>query len=83
MISKAGLGITCAEVICLKMQVTVFSWTFCPFAKKAKQLLTEVGADFKAVELDQLPDGKALKAELGMVRPCAVVVGPHSFFCSG
>lgn len=47
--------------------VVVFSWTFCPFAKRAKGLLTEVGAQYTAVELDQLPDGKAIKAELGVL----------------
>lgn len=51
------------------LQVVVFSWTFCPFAKRAKGLLTELGARFHAVELDQLADGRALKAELGMVTP--------------
>ena len=45
----------------------VFSWTFCPFAKRAKGLLTELGATFTAVEMDQIADGKAIKAELGMV----------------
>ena len=39
----------------------------CPFAKRAKGLLRELGADFKAVEMDQMTDGKAIKAELGLV----------------
>ena len=46
------------------VQVVVYSWTFCPFAKRAKALLEELGARYKAVELDQVADGKALRAEL-------------------
>ncbi len=49
------------------LQVAVFSWTFCPFARKAKQLLTDLGADFTAIELDQREDGKAIRAELAKV----------------
>jgi glutaredoxin 3 len=45
-------------------KVVVFSWTFCPFAKRAKQLLTEMGVKFTAVELDQIEGGPALRAEL-------------------
>ncbi|KAK9829694.1 hypothetical protein WJX72_007403 [[Myrmecia] bisecta] len=44
--------------------VVVFSWTFCPFAQKAKGLLSQLGAQYAAVELDKVPDGKALRAEL-------------------
>lgn len=48
--------------------MVVFSWSGCPFCKKAKQLLTDVGAKYTALELDTLPDGKALRAELAQVR---------------
>lgn len=49
-------------------QVVVFSWRTCPFCVNAKKLLTEMGADFKAVELDQsTSEGKAIRAELGQV----------------
>jgi glutaredoxin 3 len=40
------------------------SWQNCPFCKKAKALLDSLGARYTAVELDTLPDGKALRAEL-------------------
>ncbi|KAK9839855.1 hypothetical protein WJX81_006437 [Elliptochloris bilobata] len=47
-------------------KVVVFSWTACPFCKKAKALLKDVGADFTAVELDLMgSEGSALRAELG------------------
>lgn len=41
----------------------------CPFCKNAKGLLADVGADFKALELDTLgQEGKAFRAELAEVR---------------
>lgn len=47
----------------------VFSWSGCPFCKNAKALLSDVGAQFTAVELDTLgAEGKAIRAELAMVR---------------
>jgi hypothetical protein len=50
------------------VQVVVFSWRSCPFCVKAKNLLTELGAEFEAFELDQsTPEGKAIRAELGQV----------------
>mmetsp|Transcript_10728 Transcript_10728/g.15139 ORF Transcript_10728/g.15139 Transcript_10728/m.15139 type:complete len:216 (-) Transcript_10728:38-685(-) len=43
----------------------VFSFSKCPFCIKAKKELTEMGADYTAVELDQLGDeGNQLRAEL-------------------
>ncbi|KAI3433356.1 hypothetical protein D9Q98_003174 [Chlorella vulgaris] len=44
--------------------VVVFSWSGCPFCKKAKALLDSEGAKYTALELDQMPDGKAIRAEL-------------------
>jgi glutaredoxin 3 len=34
--------------------VAVFSKSYCPYCKAAKQLLSEQGAKFYAVELDQV-----------------------------
>lgn len=45
-------------------KVLVYSWSGCPFCKNAKVLLNDLNADYVAVELDQLPDGKAIRAEL-------------------
>lgn len=35
-------------------KVVVFSWSFCPFCVRAKELLDEVGAVYTAIELDQM-----------------------------
>jgi hypothetical protein len=49
-------------------QVVVFSWSGCPFCKKAKALLSDLGVQYTAVELDTLgSEGKALRAELAKV----------------
>ena len=54
----------------VRLQVVVFSWTACPFCKKAKALLRDLGTDFTAVELDQMgSEGSALRCELARVRP--------------
>jgi glutaredoxin 3 len=45
--------------------VLMLSFTTCPYCIKAKQVLDEQGAKYTVVELDQDPEGKALRAELG------------------
>jgi len=45
--------------------VLMFSFTTCPFCIKAKATLDEKGAKYTVVELDQDPDGKAIRAEMG------------------
>lgn len=50
------------------MQVMVFSWSGCPFCKNAKALLSDLGAQYTALELDSLgQEGKAIRAELAEV----------------
>lgn len=44
--------------------VVVFSKTFCPYCVSVKQLLQQIGASFKAVELDTESDGVAIQAAL-------------------
>jgi glutaredoxin 3 len=44
--------------------LVVFSWTTCPYCVKAKAELSAMGAKFEAVEINTLPEGKAIKAEL-------------------
>lgn len=44
--------------------VMVFSFSTCPFCVKAKKILDDAGAKYTAIELDQVPDGYALRAEL-------------------
>ena len=45
--------------------VLMLSFATCPFCIKAKELLNEKGTTYKVVELDQDPDGKAIRAEMG------------------
>jgi glutaredoxin 3 len=42
----------------------VFSWSGCPFCKKAKALLDSKGAKYTALELDQMDDGQKYRAAL-------------------
>ncbi|CAM9892911.1 unnamed protein product [Ascophyllum nodosum] len=51
-------------------KVMVFSWTRCPFCKKAKSLLTDLvvnPTDYKFVELDEREDGNAIRYELSQM----------------
>lgn len=59
-------------------QVMVFSWSVCPFAQRAQRILRESGAKFEAIELDKVPDGKALKAELGMLTGTPNITGTET-----
>ena len=45
----------------------MFSWTGCPFCKDAKALLNSKGAKYKAVELNTMDDGNAIRAQLAEV----------------
>ncbi|XP_047311749.1 glutaredoxin-like [Impatiens glandulifera] len=42
----------------------VFSKTFCPYCVSVKKLLTDIGATFKAVELNTEDDGADIQAAL-------------------
>ncbi|XP_027151494.1 glutaredoxin [Coffea eugenioides] len=44
--------------------VVVFSKSYCPFCVNVKKLLGQVGANFKAVELDVESDGSEIQAAL-------------------
>ena len=44
--------------------VVVFSKSYCPYCVTVKKLFTQLGADFKAIELDQESDGSELQAAL-------------------
>jgi len=45
--------------------VVMYSFSSCPFCKRAKQLLDSKGAAYEVMELDELPSGAALRARLG------------------
>lgn len=44
--------------------VAVFSKSYCPYCKAAKSLLTENGAKFYTIELDQVDDGADIQDAL-------------------
>ncbi|KID91697.1 Thioredoxin-like fold protein [Metarhizium guizhouense ARSEF 977] len=44
--------------------VVVFSKSYCPYCRSTKETLKKLGAEFKALELDQIPDGAALQDAL-------------------
>ncbi|KAJ5257069.1 hypothetical protein N7478_013173 [Penicillium angulare] len=44
--------------------VMVFSKSYCPYCNSSKELLKQVGAQYKAIELDQIDDGDAIQAAL-------------------
>lgn len=49
--------------------VVMFSFSTCPFCVRAKKLLDdEVGVTYKAIELNEIPEGLAIRAELAKVR---------------
>ncbi|XP_059450616.1 glutaredoxin-like [Corylus avellana] len=53
-----------AKEIVSSNPVVVFSKTYCPFCVSVKQLLTQLGANFKAIELDTESDGSEIQAAL-------------------
>lgn len=44
--------------------VAVFSKSYCPYCKAAKTLLSDTGAKYYAIELDQVDDGSAIQGAL-------------------
>ena len=53
-----------AAIASAKGKTMVFSWSGCPFCKKAKALLDAKGAKYTALELDQMEDGQKYRAAL-------------------
>jgi len=55
---------TKAESIIDENAVAVFSKSYCPYCKATKSLLSELGAKYYAIELDQVDDGAAIQDAL-------------------
>ncbi|KAK5016070.1 putative glutaredoxin Grx1 [Cryomyces antarcticus] len=55
---------TKAQSIIDENPVAVFSKSYCPYCKATKSLLSEMGAKFYAIELDQVDDGAAIQDAL-------------------
>ncbi|CZS90023.1 probable glutaredoxin [Rhynchosporium agropyri] len=55
---------TKAQKIIDENAVAVFSKSYCPYCTATKSLLTELGANYYTIELDQVDDGSAIQAAL-------------------
>ncbi|KAG2714587.1 hypothetical protein I3843_03G037500 [Carya illinoinensis] len=53
-----------AKEIVASNPVVVFSKSYCPFCVTVKQLLTQLGTTFKAIELDTESDGSEIQSAL-------------------
>lgn len=53
-----------AKQIVSSNTVVVFSKSYCPYCVDVKKLLSELGAAFKAIELDTESDGSEIQAAL-------------------
>ncbi|GAV58351.1 Glutaredoxin domain-containing protein, partial [Cephalotus follicularis] len=66
--------------------VVVFSKTYCGYCKRVKQLLTQLGANFKVIELDEEIDGSVIQEALGQwtgqrTIPSVFIGGKHIGGC--
>ncbi|KAL4965169.1 glutaredoxin [Aspergillus stella-maris] len=55
---------TKAQKIIDENGVVVFSKSYCPYCKSSKSLLSELGAKYYALELDNIEDGAAIQDAL-------------------
>ncbi|XP_030531372.2 glutaredoxin-like [Rhodamnia argentea] len=53
-----------AKEIVSSTSVVVFSKTYCGYCKRVKQLLTQLGASYKVIELDKESDGAVVQSAL-------------------
>uniref|UniRef100_A0A6N2LIU7 Glutaredoxin n=1 Tax=Salix viminalis TaxID=40686 RepID=A0A6N2LIU7_SALVM len=53
-----------AKEIASSAPVVVFSKTYCGYCNRVKNLLTQVGATYKVIELDELSDGSQIQSAL-------------------
>ncbi|NP_001275104.1 glutaredoxin [Solanum tuberosum] len=58
------IAITKAKQIVSSNPVVVFSKTYCGYCTRVKQLLSQLGATFKVIELDQESDGDEVQQAL-------------------
>ncbi|KAM3319110.1 glutaredoxin [Capsicum chacoense] len=57
-------ALTKAKQIVSSNPVVVFSKTYCGYCTRVKQLLSQLGATFKVIELDRESDGNEVQAAL-------------------
>ena len=58
------MAATKAKTMVESNPVVVFSKSYCPFCVKVKQLLSQLGASYKAIELDTESDGSEIQSAL-------------------
>ncbi|MCE3214866.1 Glutaredoxin-C1 [Datura stramonium] len=58
------MALTKAKQIVSSNPVVVFSKTYCGYCTRVKQLLSQLGATFKVIELDQESDGDEVQQAL-------------------
>ncbi|KAM3246977.1 Glutaredoxin [Capsicum annuum] len=58
------MALTKAKQIVSSNPVVVFSKTYCGYCTRVKQLLSQLGATFKVIELDRESDGDEVQAAL-------------------
>ncbi|KAJ4712364.1 Glutaredoxin [Melia azedarach] len=59
------VALTKAKEIVSSNPVVVFSKIYCPYCTRVKQLLTQLGASYKVIELDKESDGSIIQSALG------------------
>ncbi|KAK9902339.1 hypothetical protein M0R45_001728 [Rubus argutus] len=58
------MAVTKAKELVSSNSVIIFSKSYCPLCVTVKQLFSQLGANFKAIELDQESDGSQLQSAL-------------------
>ncbi|XP_044967135.1 glutaredoxin-C6-like isoform X2 [Hordeum vulgare subsp. vulgare] len=59
-----AMALAKAKEIVASAPVVVFSKSYCPFCVQVKKLFTQLGASFKAIELDTESDGPEMQSAL-------------------
>ncbi|XP_052177034.1 glutaredoxin [Diospyros lotus] len=62
--TQTATGMSKVQGIVVSTPVVVFSKTYCAYSKKVKQVLSELGASYKAIELDKESDGSEMQSAL-------------------
>ncbi|XP_059657898.1 glutaredoxin [Cornus florida] len=73
------MALSKAKEIVSSNPVVVFSKTYCGFCKKVKQLLSQLGANYKVIELDVESDGSEIQSALAEWTGQSTV--PNVFIC--
>ncbi|VAH34091.1 unnamed protein product [Triticum turgidum subsp. durum] len=83
-----AMALAKAKEIVASASVVVFSKSYCPFCVQVKKLLTQLGASFKAVEMDTESDGTEIQSALAewtgqRTVPNVFINGKHIGGCDG